>query len=67
MEITKFFNKKKQDLRSKYNDGDDSRRPRESTLDDFIVNGTNIDAFIEFLKSEDCVEILYSCMKKMEE
>ena len=67
MEITKFFDKKKRDLSSKSNDGDDSKRPRESSLDDSIANATNADVFTESLKSEDCVAILYSCMKKLEE
>ena len=67
MEITQFFDKKKRDLSSKSNDGDDSKRPRESSLDDSIANATNTDVFTESLKSEDCVAILYSCMKKLEE
>ena len=67
MEITKFFDKKKRDLSSKSNDGDDSKRPREKSLDESIVNATNTDVFAESLKSEDCVASLYSCMKKLEE
>ena len=66
MEITKFFDKKKRDLSSKSNDGDDSRGPRESSLDDAIANATNTDVFIESLKSEDCAAIHYSCIKKLE-
>ena len=53
MEITKFFDEKKRDLNSKSNDGDDSKRPRESSLDDFNANATNADVFTEFLKSKD--------------
>ena len=67
MEITKLFDKQRRDLRSKSNDGDDSKRPRESTLYDSIANATNTDVFNESLKSEDCVAVLYSCMKKLEE
>ena len=67
MEITKFFEEKKGDLSSKSNDGDDSKRPRESSLDDSTANATNTDAFTESLKSEDCVAILYSSMKKLKE
>ena len=67
MEIAKFFDKKKQDLSSNSNDGDDSKRPRESRLDDAIGNATNTDVFTESLKSEDCVAILYSCMRKLED
>ena len=50
MEITNFFDKKKQDLSSKSNDGDDSKRPRESSLDDPIANATSTDVFTETLK-----------------
>ena len=32
-----------------------------------MANATNTDVFIESLKSEDSVAILYSCMKKLEE
>ena len=38
MEITIFFDKTKWDLTSKSNDGDDSKRPRESSLDDSTAN-----------------------------
>ena len=62
MEITKFFDKKKRDLSRKSNDGDNSKRSRESILDDSIANATNIDVFNESLNSGDCVAILYSCM-----
>ena len=62
MEITKFFDKKKRDLSRKSNDGDNSKRSRESILDDSIANATKIDVFNESLKSGDCVAILYSCM-----
>ena len=67
MEITKFFDKKKRDLSSKSNDGDDSKRPRGSSLDDSIANATNTDVFIESLKSEDRVAVPYSCLKNLEE
>ena len=67
MEITKIFDKKKRDLSSKSNDGEDSKRPRESSLDESIANTTNTDVFTESLKSEDCVAVLHNCMKKLEE
>ena len=67
MEITKVFDKKKQDLSRKSNDGNDSKRLRESSLDDSIANATNTDVFTESLMSEDCAVILYSCIKKLEE
>ena len=49
VEITKFFNKKKRDLSWKSNDGDDSKRLREYSLDDSIANATNTDVFTESL------------------
>ena len=67
VEITKSFYKKKQDLSSKFNDGDDSKKPRESSLYDSTANATNTDIFTESLKSKDCVAILYSCLKKLDE
>ena len=67
MEITKSFDKKKQDLSTKSNDGDDSKRPQESSLDDSIANATNTDVFTKSLKSDNCVAILYRCMEKLEE
>ena len=54
-------------MSSKSNDGDDSKRQRESRLDDSIANATNTDVFTESLKPEDCVVILDSCMIKLEE
>ena len=45
----------------------DSKRPRESSLDESIANATNTDVFTESLKSEDCVAVLCNCMKKLEE
>ena len=67
MDTTKFLNKKKWDLSSKSNDEDDSKRPTVSSLDESILNSTNTDVFNESLKSEDCVVILYRCMKRLEE
>ena len=65
MEKTKSFDKKKRDFSSNSNDGDDSKGPRESSLDNSIANATYTDVFTESLKSEDYVAILYSCMKKL--
>ena len=53
MEITKFLDKKKQDLSNKSNNRDDSKRPRKSNLDDSIANATNTDVFTESLKSSN--------------
>ena len=49
LKITKLFDTKKRDLSSKSNNGDDSKRPRESSLDDSIANTTNTEVFTEFL------------------
>ena len=54
-------------MSSKSNDGQDSKKPRESSLDESIADATNMDVFTESLKPEDCVAILYNCMKKLEE
>ena len=59
--------KKKKRFEQQVKSGDDLKRPRESSLDDSIANATNTDVFTESLKLEDCVAILYSCMKKLEE
>ena len=66
MEITKIFDEKKRDLNSKSNDGDDSKRPRESSLDDSNANATNADVFTDFFWSQK-TSVLYSCMKTLEE
>ena len=67
MEITRLFDEKKRNFKSKSTDGDHSKRLGESSLRDSIANATNSDVFTESLKSEDCVAILYSFMKKLEE
>ena len=54
-------------MSSKSNDGQDSKKPRESSLDESIADATNTDVFTESLKPEDCVAILYNCLKKLEE
>ena len=53
-------------MSTKSNDGNDSKRLRELSLYHFMTNAPNMDVCIESLKSEDCVAILYSCMKKLE-
>ena len=54
-------------MSSKSNDGQDSKKPRESSLDESIADATNTDVFTESLKPEDCAAILYNCIKKLEE
>ena len=46
MEITKFLDKKKRDLSSKSNDEEDSKRLRESSLEESIANATNTDVLL---------------------
>ena len=49
-------------------DGDERRRPPEaSSSDDSIAKAANNgEVFEEVLKSDDCVAILYNCMKNLE-
>ena len=54
-------------MSSKSNDGQDSKKPREFSLDESIADATNTDVFTESLKPEDCVAIPYNCLKKLEE
>lgn len=65
MEMAKFFDKKKWDLSSNSSDEDESKRPREPSLDDSAADVANTDVSTESLNSEDCVAIIYSCMKKL--
>ena len=61
----KIFDKKKWDLSSNSSDEDESKRPREPSLDDSAADVANTDVSTESLNSEDCVAIIYSCMKKL--
>ena len=53
-------------MSSNSSDEDESKRPREPSLDDSAANVANTDVSTESLNSEDCVAIIYSCMKKLE-
>ena len=73
MDITKFFNSKKRDLSNNSNAEEDAKRQREespsespnvSMLDTPKTSG---DVFEESLKSENCVRILQSCLRNLEE
>ena len=73
MDLTKFFNSKKRDLSNNSNAEEDAKRQREespsespnvSMLDTPKTFG---DVFEESLKSEDCVKILQSCLRNLEE
>ena len=73
MDITKFFNSKKRDLSNNSNTEEDAKRqseespyvsPNMSMLDTPKTPG---DVFEESLKSEDCIKILLSCLRNLEE
>ena len=69
MDIKNFLLRKKRELSSNSTDGDDRKRPREtSSFDDAISKAANNgEVFKEGLKSDDCVAILCNCMKNLEE
>ena len=67
MDIKSFFERKKRELSNKSDDGDNSKKTREqSSLEESIDTDCTGDIFTEDLKSEDCVAILYNCMKNIE-
>ena len=67
MDIKSFFERKKRELSSKSDDGDHTKKDREqSSLEESIDADYTGDIFTEGLKSEDCVAILYNCMKNIE-
>lgn len=67
MDIKSFFERKKRELSNKSEDGDNTKKAREqSSLDQSIEAAYTGDVFAEGLKSEDCVSILYNCMKNIE-
>ena len=72
MDLTKSFNSKRRDLSNMSNTEEDANRQREespskspnvSILDTPKTPG---DVFEESLKSEDCVNILLSCLRNLE-
>ena len=67
MDIKSFFERKKRELSNKSDDGDNTKKAREqSSLEESIDADYTGDIFTEGLKSEDCVAILYNCMKNIE-
>ena len=67
MDIKSFFERKKRKLSNKSDDGDNTKKAREqSSLEESIDADYTGDIFTEGLKSEDCVAILYNCMKNTE-
>ena len=69
MDIKNFLSRKKKVLSSNSTDGDDRKRPHEtSSFDDNISKAaTNGEVFEEALKSDDCAVILCNCMENLEE
>ena len=69
MDINNFLLRKKRELSSNSTDGDDGKRPREtSSFNDSISKAANNgEVFKEALKSDDCIAILCNCMKHLEE
>ena len=62
-DIKSFFLKKKRELSSNSNDGDE---PKKLRGEESIETTDSGDVFGEELNSQDCVAILYSCMKDLE-
>ena len=60
MDTQKFFDKKKREFSNQFNEGEESRKQSQTSLDDSIANVTSSNVFTETLKSEDfsCVAIL---------
>ena len=73
MDITKFFNSKKRDLSNNSNTEEDAKRQREESPSEspnvsmLDIPKTPGDVFEESLKSEDCVKMLLSCLRNLEE
>ena len=67
MDIKSFFERKKRELSNKSDDGDNTKKAREqSSLEESIDTDYTGDIFTEGVKSEDCVSILYNCIKNIE-
>ena len=70
MDITKFFNSKKRDLSNNSNAEEDAKRQREESPSESpnvsMLDTPKTPVFEESLKSEDCVKILLSCLRNLE-
>ena len=70
MDITKFFNSKKRDLSNNSNTEEDAKRQREESPSESpnvsMLDTPKTPVFEESLKSEDCVKILLSCLRNLE-
>ena len=66
--ITKYFdrNSKKQDLSDNSNQEKSSKKLKDGSLNTSRVSDIPSEVFTESLKSPDCVNILFSCIKNVE-
>ena len=67
-DITKYFdrNSKKQDLSDNSNQEKSSKKLKDGSLNTSRVSDIPSEVFTESLKSPDCVNILFSCIKNVE-
>ena len=66
-DITKYFypNSKKRDLSDNSNQKESSKKLKDGSLNTSIVSGIPGEVFTESLKSPNCVNILFSCIKNV--
>ena len=69
MDKKNFLLRKKTELNSNSTDSYDRKRPRESSSfhDSISKAANNGEVFEEALKLDDCVAVLWDCMKNLEE
>ena len=67
-DVTKYFdrNSKKQDLSDSSIQEESSRKLKDGSLNTSRVSDIPDEVFTESLKSPDCVNILFSCIKNVE-
>ena len=67
-DITKYFdrNSEKQDLSDNSNQEKSSKKLKDGSLNTSRVSDIPSEVFTESLKSPDCVNILFSCIKNVE-
>ena len=67
-DITKYFdrNSKKRDLSGNSNQEEGAKKLKEGNLNTSIASDIPDEVFTESLKSPDCVNISFSCIKNVE-
>ena len=67
-DISKFFEKasKKRDLSDQSNTCEDQKKMREDKGSTRSLNNMADDVFRESLKSPECIEILFNCLRNVE-